>query len=89
VPPDGDPAIHALLDATAAGGTLLIVGHGPLDAEWTRTHGFELTDFVQPDDIAAHLGGGWEVEVCEARPRVDPTPQGTIHTIPCSAPAGA
>jgi SAM-dependent methyltransferase len=77
---DGDPAIHALLNATATGGTLLIVGHAPLDAEWTHAHGFEITDFVQPDDIAAHLDGGWEVEVRETRPRVDPTPQGTPFT---------
>jgi SAM-dependent methyltransferase len=36
---DGEPAIHALLDATATSGTLLIVGHAPLDPEWTRATG--------------------------------------------------
>jgi hypothetical protein len=43
-------------------------------------HGFEITDFVQPDDIAAHLDGEWEVELRETRPRVDPTPEGSPLT---------
>ncbi|MDQ6778363.1 MAG: methyltransferase domain-containing protein [Actinomycetota bacterium] len=77
---DGEPAIRALLGATAPGGTLLVVGHSPLDPEWTRAHGFEVTDFVQPDDIAAHLGARWEVEVRESRPRVDPVPEGSRFT---------
>jgi SAM-dependent methyltransferase len=77
---DGEPAVHALLEATASSGTLLVVGHAPLDPEWTRAHGFEITDFVQPDDIAAHLGGEWEVEVRETRPRVDATPEGSPFT---------
>jgi hypothetical protein len=76
----GEPAIRALLGATAPGGTLLVVGHAPLDSEWTRAHGFEITDFVQPDDIAAHLDGEWEVEVRETRPRVDPMPEGSPFT---------
>ena len=76
----GEPAIHALLRATARGGTLLIVGHAPLDPQWTRSHGFEVTYFVQPDDIAGHLDDKWEVEVRETRPRVDPTPEGSPFT---------
>ncbi len=76
----GEPAIHALLEATAPGGTLLVVGHAPLDPEWTRSHGFEITDFVQPDDIATHLDGEWEVEVRETRPRADPPPEGSPFT---------
>lgn len=76
----GEPAIHALIAATAPGGTLLVVGHAPLDPEWIRAHGFEPTDFVGPDDIAAHLDGGWEIQVRQTRPRIDPTPEGSPFT---------
>lgn len=77
---DGEPAIHALLGAVGRGGTLLIVGHAPLDPDWTRAHGFEVSDYVQPDDIATALDDGWDVEVHETRPRVDPTPEGSPFT---------
>lgn len=77
---DGEPAIHALLGAVAGAGTLLVVGHAPLDPEWTRAHGFEVTDFIQPDDIANVLGGEWEVEIHETRPRVDPKPEDSPFT---------
>lgn len=77
---DGEPAIHALLDATASGGALLVVGHAPLDAEWARSHGFEITDFVQPDDIAACLDDEWELQTHTTRPRVDPVAQGSPFT---------
>ena len=76
----GEPAIRALLDAVAPGGTLLVVGHAPLDEAFARAHGFELADHVQPADVRAALGAGWEIEVDEDRPRVDPTPAGTPFT---------
>jgi hypothetical protein len=50
-------AIHVLLRATAPGRMLLVVGHAPLGPERTRAHGSEVTDFVQPDDIATRLDG--------------------------------
>ena len=77
---DGEPAIRALLDATASGGTLLVVGHWPLDPEWTRARGFEVTDYVQTGDVAAALDDEWEIEVRGTRPRIDPTPEGTPFT---------
>ena len=46
---DGELAIQALLGAIAPVGTLLVVGHELIDPEWTRAHGFGITDFVQPD----------------------------------------
>jgi len=68
------------LDPTGASGTLLVVGHAPLDPEWTRAHGFDIADFVQPDDIADRLDAGWELEVREIRLRVDATPEGSPFT---------
>lgn len=76
----GDDAIRALLDAVAAGGTLLVVGHAPLDADYARAHGFEVADYVQPADVRARLADGWEVEVDETRPRADPVPEGSPYT---------
>ena len=76
----GDEAIRAVLDAVAPGGTLLVVGHAPLDSEHARAHGYELADYVQPADVRACLEDGWEVEVDETRPRVDPVHEGSRHT---------
>lgn len=73
-------AVHALLNAVAPGGTLLVVGHGPLDPEYARAHGFELADYVQVADVKAALAEGWEIEVDETRPRIDPVQEGSPHT---------
>lgn len=75
-----DDAIRALLDAVAAGGTLLVVGHAPLDFEYARAHGFEVADYVQPPDVRAGLDEGWAIEVDETRRRVDPVPEGSPYT---------
>jgi SAM-dependent methyltransferase len=75
-----EDAIRALLGAVAPGGTLLVVGHAPLDPEYARRHGFELTDYVHPADVRAHLDEQWEIEVDETRPRVDPPHEGSPHT---------
>lgn len=68
----GDEAICGLLDAVAPGGTLLVVGHAPIDPDYARAHGFEIADYVQIADLRARLNEGWEVQVDETRPRVDP-----------------
>ena len=75
-----DEAIRALLDNVAAGGTLLVVGHAPLDPEHARAHGFELADYIQPADVRARLDERWAIDGDETRPRVDPTPEGSTHT---------
>lgn len=75
-----DDAIGALLGAVAPGGTLLVVGHAPLDADFARAHGFEIADYVQPADVEASLDEGWEVLLNETRPRSDPAPPGTPYT---------
>jgi len=76
----GASAVRALLDAVAAGGTLLVVGHAPLDADYARAHGFEPADYVQPADVRAALDEGWDVKADEVRPRVDPVPEGSPYT---------
>ncbi len=76
----GEEAISALLGAVAPGGTLLVVGHAHVDPEYARAHGFEVADYVQSADVCAGLAEGWEVEVDETRPRVDPVREGSPHT---------
>ena len=78
-PSPGDDAIRALLAAVAPGGTLLVVGHAPLDPDQARAHGHSPADYVQPADIGARLDEQWEIEVDETRPRVDPAAEGTPH----------
>jgi SAM-dependent methyltransferase len=68
----GNEAIHALRDAVAPGGTLLVVGH---DFEHGHHHkGFDPSDYVQPRDVARLLDDGdrWTVDVLETRPRTPP-----------------
>lgn len=57
-----DRAVHALLDAVAPGGTLLVVGHAPLDPEYARAHGLDLADYVQVADVKEVLDDGWHVQ---------------------------
>lgn len=75
-----DHAVHALLNAVAPGGTLLVVGHAPLDPKYARAHGFDLADYVQVADVKAAFGDGWHVAVDETRPRVDPLQEGSPYT---------
>ena len=76
----GDEAIRGILGAVAPGGTLLVVGHAPVDPDYARARGFDVEDYVQPAEVRARLDAGWEVEVDETRPRVDPPPEGSPHT---------
>lgn len=76
----GDEAVRALVNAVAPDGTLLIVGHAPLDAEYARAHGFEIADYVQPTDVRTRLDSAWEIEIDETRPRVDPMHDGSPYT---------
>ena len=73
-------AIDALVDAVAPRGTLLVVGHYPLDPEFFRTRGFDPADFVQPGDVAASLDDSWTIEADAPRPRTSPPPPGTPFT---------
>ena len=68
----GSDAIHALVDAVAAGGTLLVVGHDHDGSDHHRHHGFDPADYVQPGDVAKHLDDEWSIEVHETRPRTRP-----------------
>jgi SAM-dependent methyltransferase len=73
-------AEHALLDAVAPGGVLLVVHHpAPTTAE-ARAHGFHPDDYVSPADVAALLDERWLVELNETRPRHVATGAGAHHT---------
>lgn len=64
---DDAAAIRGLLDAVAPGGMLLVVGHAP--SQEAADHGWDPEGWVQPEDVAGHLDGGWVVEVLATRPR--------------------
>jgi hypothetical protein len=73
-------ALRGLLDAVAPGGTLLIASHDPADLSPRQEHGFDPSDYYQPDDIARLLDHNWTVLINETRPRTAPAPAGTHHT---------
>ena len=73
-------ALRGLLGAVAPGGTLLIAGHDPADLSPRQEHGFEPSDYYQPDDIARLLHDNWSVLINETRPRTARPPAGTHHT---------
>ncbi|MGI8573824.1 MAG: methyltransferase domain-containing protein [Egibacteraceae bacterium] len=68
----GDDAIHALIDAVAPGGTLLVVGHDLASGDGHRHHAFDPCDYVQPADVAQHLDATWTIDVHQTRPRTRP-----------------
>lgn len=71
-----DTAVDALVEATAPGGTLLIVGHDIVGSEHGRRHaeehGFDPDDYVQVPDVVERLDADWTIEVHESRRRVMP-----------------
>ena len=73
-------ALRGLLDAVAPGGTLLIASHDPADLPPGHDHGFDPSDYYQPDDVAGLLDHDWTVLINETRPRTAPAPPGTHHT---------
>ncbi|MFF9343807.1 MULTISPECIES: class I SAM-dependent methyltransferase [unclassified Streptomyces] len=69
----GATAEHALLDAVAPGGVLLLVHHAGMDEHRPGQDGaFDPADYVWPSMVAALLGEDWRIEVDEERPRVLP-----------------
>jgi SAM-dependent methyltransferase len=77
---DDHRAEHALLDAVAPGGVLLIVHHPTPTTAEASAHGFHPDDYVSPANVAALLGDGWVVEANETRPRHVATGAGSHHT---------
>lgn len=67
------------LDAVAPGGTLLIGSHDLAELPAGEEHGFNPSDYYQPDDIARLLDHDWTVLINETRPRTAPAPAGTHH----------
>ena len=71
-----DRAIHAMADAVAASGTLLVVGHdltpmrSPIDPS-VASRAFDPDAYVRVDDVARVLSNhpGWKVELHERRER--------------------
>ena len=73
-------AEHALLDAVAPGGVLLIVHHPTPTTEEAAAHGFDPDLYVSPAQVAALLVDDWQIEVDETRPRHVATGAGAHHT---------
>jgi SAM-dependent methyltransferase len=71
----GDVALRALLDAVVPGGTLLVGTHHHAEV----AHLPEVEDYYALQDMADLLGPDWTITVLEARPRPNPTPEGTHH----------
>ncbi|TFC01121.1 class I SAM-dependent methyltransferase [Cryobacterium adonitolivorans] len=77
---DTNLAEHALLDAVAPGGVLLIVHHPAPTAEEAAAHGFDADLYVSPARVVAMLDDTWRIEVDETRPRHVATGAGAHHT---------
>ncbi len=67
-------AEHALLDAVAPGGLLLLVHHAGMETRDVDDSGFDPADYVWPSMVTALLDDDWVVEVDQKRPR--PAPEG-------------
>jgi len=81
LPRTGDQrAEHALLNAVAPGGMLLIVHHPAPTTSEASAHGFNADDYVSPAGVAALLGDDWLLEVNETRPRHVAAGAGAHHT---------
>lgn len=67
---DTDP-IADLTRLTAVGGTLLVVHHADFHPQHAKDHGWDPSELMMPDDVAAALAGrhDWVVEVHEHRAR--------------------
>lgn len=65
----GQTAEHALLDAVAPGGILLLVHHAGMDTHVPHEGGPDPADYVWPPMVTALLDDDWVVEVDEQRPR--------------------
>ena len=72
--------LRALVAGVASGGTLLYVGHAPLDREFSLARGFDPNDYVLPRDVKAFLDDDWDIEVAEQRPRPGGAPHGAPFT---------
>jgi protein-L-isoaspartate O-methyltransferase len=71
-----------LAEAVAPGGTLLVVGHDPSDANTTMPRPDLAEMGWTADEVAAGLSDGWVIQAAEARPRLATDPDGrevTIH----------
>jgi hypothetical protein len=77
-----EQAFSRIAAAVAPGGTLLIVGHDPSDAQTTMPRHGLLERGWKAEELAAWLGDAWDIEVAEARARQVTDPEGrevTIH----------
>ncbi|WEO78288.1 methyltransferase domain-containing protein [Cryobacterium sp. SO2] len=77
---DDKLAEHALLDAVAPCGVLLIVHHPTPTTAEAGAHGFHPDDYVSPAGVAALLDENWLLELDETRPRHVATGAGSHHT---------
>ncbi len=72
------PRLWANLAASVApGGTLLVVGHDP--GSMPRPEMAEMC--WSPREVAAALGDGWTIDVCDVRPHPAPAAEGREHPV--------
>lgn len=76
----GPAGLRRLLDSVGPGGVLLAVYHDLDDQHRShmRHEGHDPDDYFGADDLRAHLGDHFTIEVDAVEPRVDPPP-GTPH----------
>lgn len=77
---EGALAEHAMLDAVAPGGTLLVVHHVDFGAHQSAGHHFDPERFVHVEDVHARLGPEWTIEVYEERTREVHSGAGAGHS---------
>jgi SAM-dependent methyltransferase len=77
----GDSAAeHALIDAVAPGGVLLVVHHDMHERTHAFEHGFDPDEWVSPRDVANLLDADWTIVFDERRERSVTGGAGAHHT---------
>lgn len=77
-----EPLFGRLADAVAPGGTLLLVGHHPLDLDTTASRPAEPDLYFTPEELVAALDpDSWDVLVARADPRGGKDREGREQTL--------
>ncbi|MHA7217494.1 class I SAM-dependent methyltransferase [Arthrobacter sp. MDT1-48-3] len=74
--PERSRIFGSLATLVGVGGTLLIVAHDPSDLHSGVGRPAQPDLFYTPEEMAGLLDDGWDIRVCESRPRVERTADG-------------